>query len=295
MAAKMPKAGRIEIQGDAYEGYIVWFNSLIQSAGGQILVVAGPRWRCRTGRRARRSTSCGKLATSKAADPSLPAQREDQARLAFETGDAAFQVNYPFIYPSARDNKAPIFKDIALGAVSARGRRHAVARRRSAASTGASARYTKHPRGGLRRGRVPAQRGATSATSRSRAGCRRRSRRSTTTRRSRRTTRSRDVIRDVARDRRGAPAHAASTPTCRWRSSRPLHPPSSVDAEGGGQTLRDKHRAGARGEGAAVSETTPTPRHRRRRLETKRKKHVERARAGRSAARLHARARPRRS
>ena len=37
MAVKMPKAGRIEIQGDAYEGYTVWFNSLIQSAGGQIL------------------------------------------------------------------------------------------------------------------------------------------------------------------------------------------------------------------------------------------------------------------
>jgi hypothetical protein len=25
---------------------------------------------------------------------------EDQSRLAFESGDAAFQINYPFIYPS---------------------------------------------------------------------------------------------------------------------------------------------------------------------------------------------------
>ena len=55
----------------------------------------------------------GTLGRSKAADPSFSALREDQARLAFETGDAAFQVNWPFIYASARDNKAPIFKDIA--------------------------------------------------------------------------------------------------------------------------------------------------------------------------------------
>jgi multiple sugar transport system substrate-binding protein len=112
MAVKMPKSGRIEIQGDAYEGYTVWFNSLIQSAGGQILEsptkVAMPEGPTKAA-----LGVIQKLATSKAADPSLPAQREDQNRLAFETGAAAFQVNYPFIYPSARDNKAPIFKDIA--------------------------------------------------------------------------------------------------------------------------------------------------------------------------------------
>jgi multiple sugar transport system substrate-binding protein len=112
MAVKMKKAGRVEIQGDAYEGYTVWFNSLIQSAGGQILsspskvsMPDGPT-----------KAALGviqKLATSTAADPSLSAQREDQNRLAFETGNAAFQVNYPFIYPSARDNKAAIFRDIA--------------------------------------------------------------------------------------------------------------------------------------------------------------------------------------
>jgi multiple sugar transport system substrate-binding protein len=53
-----------------------------------------------------------RLATSKAADPSLSAAKEDQARLGFEQGNAAFEVNYPFIYPSAKTDKAPIFKDI---------------------------------------------------------------------------------------------------------------------------------------------------------------------------------------
>src|SRR5919201_6221694 len=36
-ASAMPKAGRIEIQGAQYEGTTVWFNSLVQSAGGTIV------------------------------------------------------------------------------------------------------------------------------------------------------------------------------------------------------------------------------------------------------------------
>jgi multiple sugar transport system substrate-binding protein len=54
-----------------------------------------------------------RLATSKAADPSLSSQKEDQNRLAFEKGGAAFQVNYPFIYPSAKDGAPQIFKNLA--------------------------------------------------------------------------------------------------------------------------------------------------------------------------------------
>jgi trehalose/maltose transport system substrate-binding protein len=54
-----------------------------------------------------------KLATSKAADPSLSVQKEDQNRIAFESGDAAFQVNYPFIYPSAKTDAPDIFKNLA--------------------------------------------------------------------------------------------------------------------------------------------------------------------------------------
>jgi len=112
MAEKMPKAGRIETMGDAYEGLTVWFNSLVQSAGGEIL--SGPNTvALQEGPTKAALDVIGTLGRSKAADPSFSALREDQARLAFETGDAAFQVNWPFIYASARDNKAPIFKDIA--------------------------------------------------------------------------------------------------------------------------------------------------------------------------------------
>jgi multiple sugar transport system substrate-binding protein len=53
------------------------------------------------------------LATSPAADPSLPVQMEDSNRLAMESGTAAFELNYPFVYPSMQKNKpdlAPNFK-----------------------------------------------------------------------------------------------------------------------------------------------------------------------------------------
>ena len=50
-----------------------------------------------------------KLATSVAADPSLPVQMEDQNRLAMEGGKAAFELNYPFVYPSMKTLQPELF------------------------------------------------------------------------------------------------------------------------------------------------------------------------------------------
>src|SRR3954464_12266005 len=108
-ASALPKAGRIEIQGAQYEGTTVWFNSLVASGGGTIVVnnkpTPGAAWQ-------NAARIMHKLGTSKAADPSLSAQKEDQNRQAFEQGDAAFQVNYPFIYPSAKEGNPEVFKQI---------------------------------------------------------------------------------------------------------------------------------------------------------------------------------------
>jgi multiple sugar transport system substrate-binding protein len=109
--ARRGKPHHIELQGASYEGYTVWVNAMIASAGGQILsddgqrVVLGPP-------AARAVSIIGRLARSPAADPSLPVQMEDQARLAFESGNAAFEINYPFIYPSALENKPELAKRI---------------------------------------------------------------------------------------------------------------------------------------------------------------------------------------
>jgi multiple sugar transport system substrate-binding protein len=100
----------IEIQGAQYEGVVVWFNSLVQSAGGTI--VKGKQ--VTLGQPAQQAAEIiSKLAHSPAADPSLASQHEDENRLAFEAGNAYFQVNYPFIYPSAKADVPKIFKNLA--------------------------------------------------------------------------------------------------------------------------------------------------------------------------------------
>ncbi len=113
MASKMKKAGRIEIQGASYEGLTVWFNALVASAGGKIL--DGPAKPAFDKSSATAARIIKKLADSKAADPSLSTQQEDQNRVAFESGSAAFQVNYPFIYPSAAMDKLGGFKQKDIG------------------------------------------------------------------------------------------------------------------------------------------------------------------------------------
>jgi multiple sugar transport system substrate-binding protein len=111
-ALKLAKEGKphlIEIQGAQYEGVVVWFNSLIASAGGSVLTADGTK--ASMGAPAVKALSIMKrLASSRAADPSLSVQQEDQNRLAMESGTAAFQLNYPFVYPSMKANKPKLFK-----------------------------------------------------------------------------------------------------------------------------------------------------------------------------------------
>ncbi|MEU5637276.1 ABC transporter substrate-binding protein [Streptomyces rishiriensis] len=112
MARALARQGKphfVEIQGAQYEGLTVWFNSLINSAGGSILnrnatePSLGPPG-------VRAAQIMRNLADSPAADPSLPNQMEDQNRLAMESGTAAFEINYPFVYPSMKANNPKLFK-----------------------------------------------------------------------------------------------------------------------------------------------------------------------------------------
>jgi multiple sugar transport system substrate-binding protein len=98
-AARSGKA--VEIQGARYEGYTVWVNSLIASAGGSIVDEDGNVKVDATARRA--AEIIQKLATSKAAPKGMTNNREDDARLNFQAGDSDFQVNYSFVFPSAKE------------------------------------------------------------------------------------------------------------------------------------------------------------------------------------------------
>ncbi|MEV5045361.1 ABC transporter substrate-binding protein [Streptomyces griseoincarnatus] len=108
--ARQGKPHYVEIQGAQYEGLTVWFNSLINSAGGSILNASATE--PSLGPPAVRAASIMRdLARSPAADPSLPNQMEDQNRLAMESGVAAFEINYPFVYPSMKSNNPTLFKN----------------------------------------------------------------------------------------------------------------------------------------------------------------------------------------
>src|SRR5450755_3971713 len=111
-AAKLKKEGKphlIEIQGAQYEGVTVWFNTLVASAGGTILNPDATK--VTLGKPAVKALSIMKqLAVGPGADPSLSVQMENQNRLAMEGGSAAFQLNYPFVYPSMKADNPKLFK-----------------------------------------------------------------------------------------------------------------------------------------------------------------------------------------
>jgi len=88
---------------------VVWFNTLVASAGGSILNPTSTA--AQLGPPSIKALSIMKqLATSPAADPSLGVQMEDQNRLAMEAGSAAFELNYPFVYPSMKADQPALFK-----------------------------------------------------------------------------------------------------------------------------------------------------------------------------------------
>ncbi len=112
-AAQLAKEGKphyIEIQGAQYEGGTVWFNTMNASAGGTIVNPTSTK--VTLGAPAVKALSImHELATSTAADPSLGVQMENDNRLAMEGNKAAFELNYPFVYPSMKSDNPAMFKN----------------------------------------------------------------------------------------------------------------------------------------------------------------------------------------
>jgi multiple sugar transport system substrate-binding protein len=95
------KGTHVEVQARQYEGLTVWINALIAGAGGQIVNQAGDVKVNDTAKRAAEIES--KLGKSKAAPPGMSTNAEDQARQGFESGRSYYEVNYPYVYPSAAE------------------------------------------------------------------------------------------------------------------------------------------------------------------------------------------------
>lgn len=102
----------IEVQAAQYEGLTAWFNTLLIGAGGQIVGEDGTTVRLGEGDAARKALEIMKqVATARGVDPSLPQRDEGAGRLAMEDGNAAFQVNYPFVLPGIKENNGGSFID----------------------------------------------------------------------------------------------------------------------------------------------------------------------------------------
>lgn len=103
---------QIMVQAKQYEGLMVWFNSLLTSAGGTVLdpddaekvtLNDTPEHRAATVKALQVMRA---VATAPGRDPSITQSDEGTARLGMETGQAAFELNWPFVWASARTNGA---------------------------------------------------------------------------------------------------------------------------------------------------------------------------------------------
>ena len=103
------KPSWIAVQAKQYEGLVVWFNTLLESAGGRVLsedgktvtLVDTPEHRAAT---VKALTIIKSVATAPGADPSVTQTDEGTARLALEQGNAALEVNWPFVFASMLEN-----------------------------------------------------------------------------------------------------------------------------------------------------------------------------------------------
>jgi multiple sugar transport system substrate-binding protein len=98
---------RVGVQGNRYEGYMVWINALVSSAGGQIVedtdlgAEASPSMAGPAGDAA--ADVVGRLGRSSAAPADMSTAGEEEARSLFQGADGSFMVNWPYVYQAARE------------------------------------------------------------------------------------------------------------------------------------------------------------------------------------------------
>jgi multiple sugar transport system substrate-binding protein len=96
----------VGVQANRYEGYMVWINALVTSAGGEIItnVEAGkdatPAIASPAGNAA--AEIVGELARSPAAPPAMSSAGEEEARSTFQGDRGMFMVNWPYVYGAAK-------------------------------------------------------------------------------------------------------------------------------------------------------------------------------------------------
>jgi multiple sugar transport system substrate-binding protein len=107
-ALKLKQEGKtyqVLTMGAQYEGLVVLFNNLVASAGGTVVSEDGKTAVMDAGT-VRALQVLQHFATAGVTSPSFTNQIEDDVRLAFQAGEGAFQLNWPYVY-SALQSDAP--------------------------------------------------------------------------------------------------------------------------------------------------------------------------------------------
>ncbi|MFC7549991.1 ABC transporter substrate-binding protein [Plantactinospora sp. GCM10030261] len=105
MAQQLKSQGQphqVLTMGAQYEGLVVLFNTLVESAGGRILSEDGEQ--VALGDEAVRALELLQwFATAGVTSPSFSNAIEDPTRLEFQSGNGAFQINWPYVYPALQE------------------------------------------------------------------------------------------------------------------------------------------------------------------------------------------------
>ncbi|MFI7576547.1 ABC transporter substrate-binding protein [Micromonospora sp. NPDC049497] len=105
------KPYQVLTMGAQYEGLVVLYNTLAESAGGRILSEDGEQAVMDEGT-VRALEQLKAFATSGVASPSFSNATEDPVRLEFQSGGGAFQVNWPFVYPALQEANPDLAKQV---------------------------------------------------------------------------------------------------------------------------------------------------------------------------------------
>lgn len=108
--------GRIGVQANKYEGYVVWINALVEGAGGHLMentekgIDADITIGDEPGRKA--AAVIEKLAGSKAAPADLSVSNEGTAGSTFASDAGSFMVNWTYIFHNYDETDPDVAKDI---------------------------------------------------------------------------------------------------------------------------------------------------------------------------------------
>jgi multiple sugar transport system substrate-binding protein len=110
IAAADENGGKVGVQANKYEGYVVWINALVQGAGGSIITDTeqGADAEIGIGSEAGQeaATVIQSLAKSSAAAADLSVSNEGTVLAPFATETGAFQVNWTFVFNNYAADKA---------------------------------------------------------------------------------------------------------------------------------------------------------------------------------------------